>query len=299
MKRYGVVAVILLILIIMAAGPLASTGSTEGIWAIPVEAIPGPTGHRYLPVDDSMVWHDAVSYCTTLNGHLVTIDSMEENEFVYNLLPYSWLGATDEAAEGNWEWVTGEPWAFNPWAPGEPNNCCPPDICGGTECTPEHYLTFWGHQHGSDWNDVPGFNHKPFVCEWNGVPVDIKPASCPNPLNYKSRGVLPVAILGTAEIDVTQIDPASVRLEGVAPLRWATEDVATPFYPYAGKEDCHLDCNTAGEDGCLDLTLKFDTQEVVDAIAPVSRRECRVLHLTASHIDGESVAGEDVVLILK
>jgi len=34
------------------------------------------------------------------------------------------------------------------------------------------------------------------------VPVDIKPTSCPNPLNVKSRGVLPVAILGTADFDV-------------------------------------------------------------------------------------------------
>lgn len=43
------------------------------------------------------------------------------------------------------------------------------------------------------------------------VPIDIKPQSCPNPINVKSRGVLPVAILGTAEFDVTTIDPASIR----------------------------------------------------------------------------------------
>ena len=53
------------------------------------------------------------------------------------------------------------------------------------------------------------------------VAVDIKPGSCPNPLNVKSKGVLPVAVLGTEEFDATQMDPASVRLEGVPPLRWA------------------------------------------------------------------------------
>ena len=61
------------------------------------------------------------------------------------------------------------------------------------------------------------------------VPVDIKPTSCPNPLNVKSKGVLPVAILGTVDFDVSDIDPATVLLEGVPPLRWALEDVATPL----------------------------------------------------------------------
>ena len=131
------------------------------------------------------------------------------------------------------------------------------------------------------------------------VPVDIKPTSCPNPLNIKSKGVLPVAILGTDEIDVTQVDPGSVLLEGVSPLRWDLEDVATPFYPFTDKEDCFLDCTDEGPDGYLDLTLKFDTQEVAAAIGPVTDQECLVLHLTANRLDGQAIVGEDVVVILK
>jgi hypothetical protein len=60
------------------------------------------------------------------------------------------------------------------------------------------------------------------------VIVDIKPGSCPNPLNVKSSGVLPVAILGTRDYDITTIDPTSIRLAGVEPLRSSYEDVATP-----------------------------------------------------------------------
>ena len=41
------------------------------------------------------------------------------------------------------------------------------------------------------------------------VPVDIKPGSCPNPLNVKSRGILPAAILGSADFDIEQIDTAT------------------------------------------------------------------------------------------
>ena len=102
-------------------------------------------------------------------------------------------------------------------------------------------------------------------CEVCVIPVDIdvKPGSCPNPLNLKSKGVLPVAVLGTAEFDVTTIDPGTILLiregcEGVAaPIRWSYEDVATPFTG----ELC--DCHDLNGDGYIDLTLKFDTQELV------------------------------------
>ncbi|GAI36006.1 unnamed protein product, partial [marine sediment metagenome] len=51
------------------------------------------------------------------------------------------------------------------------------------------------------------------------VEVDIKPGSCPNPLNLKSEGVLSVAILGSEDFDVTTIDPGSIFLEGVPTIR--------------------------------------------------------------------------------
>jgi len=131
-------------------------------------------------------------------------------------------------------------------------------------------------------------------------PIDIKPQSCPNPLNVKKKGVLPVAILGTEDIDVTQIDPATIELEGVAPLRWDWEDVATPFEPFLGKEDCMEDCTTDGPDGWLDLTLKFDAQEVVAALGAVEDGECWVLTLTGNLLGGTPIEfGEDVIIIIK
>jgi hypothetical protein len=123
------------------------------------------------------------------------------------------------------------------------------------------------------------------------VYVDINPTSCSNPLNLNSKGVLPVAILGTADFDVTQIDPATVLLHGVAPLRWALEDVAASSF------DC-----TEGPDGYLDLTLKFNTQEVVDALCAanvVNDGERWVLPLMGELEDGTAIMGGDAVFILK
>jgi hypothetical protein len=134
------------------------------------------------------------------------------------------------------------------------------------------------------------------------LPIDIKPGSCPNPLNVKSKGVVPVAILGTEDFDVYQIDPASVRLEGAAPLRSALEDVATPLEPFTGKADCFEDCFVEGPDGYTDLTLKFKTQEVVDALGDVYDGDCLPLFLSGNlkaEFGGTPFEGEDVVLIIK
>jgi hypothetical protein len=133
------------------------------------------------------------------------------------------------------------------------------------------------------------------------VPVDIKPQSCRNSLNVRKNGVLPIAILGTAEFDATQVDPASVELVGVAPLRWALEDVATPYEPYVGKQDA-FDCTTAGADGFTDLILKFKAQEVVAALGEVADGDVLVLPLTGTlkeEFGGQAFYGEDVVVILK
>jgi len=131
------------------------------------------------------------------------------------------------------------------------------------------------------------------------VSLDIKPRSCPNPLNTKSREVIPAAILGSEYFDVSEVDVSTVQLEGVEPLRWSQKDVATPFQPMVGKVDCREDCNNLGPDGLMDLTLKFDTQEVVDALGEVEDRECLTLQLTGNLLDGTAIAGEDVLVILK
>jgi len=131
------------------------------------------------------------------------------------------------------------------------------------------------------------------------VAIDVQPQSCPNPFNVGRRGTLPVAIVGTADLDVTTIDISTVLLEGVAPTRWSFEDVATPYEPYTGKTE-RLDCTTAGADGTLDLVLHFDGPSVAAAIAPVADGDVVALLLTGEVVIGGvgyDFVGEDVVWI--
>jgi len=130
------------------------------------------------------------------------------------------------------------------------------------------------------------------------VPVDIKPGGCPNPINLVSKGVLPVAILGTKDVDVKNIDPKTVTLQGLRPLRWSLEDVASPYEPFVGKTDPYQ-CNTLGPDGYPDLVFKFDTQEVASALGDVNTGQTVILELHGQLRDRTEIKGEDSVIIIR
>lgn len=131
------------------------------------------------------------------------------------------------------------------------------------------------------------------ACGEEPVALDIKPESCPNPLNVgRAGGVLPVALLGSAGFDVDDVDVGSLLLEGVAPIRWDVEDEATPF----DGELCG--CTEDGADGFADLTLKFDKNDIVAALGPAGDGDEVVLTLTGHLLDGTPIAASDCVRII-
>ena len=74
------------------------------------------------------------------------------------------------------------------------------------------------------------------------VMIDVKPGSATNPINVRSNGVVPVAVLSTADFDATSVDVTSLRFgPGGAPESHARGHV----------EDVNVD-------GRADLLLHFD-----------------------------------------
>ncbi len=136
--------------------------------------------------------------------------------------------------------------------------------------------------------------------------VDIKPGSCPNPVNPRSNGVVPMAIVGTDLFDVTRVDIDTLilrRADGVGgfvtPLRGPpgpgikTQDVATPFVG----ELCS--CHDAEEDGIDDVSLKFSTPELAEALELIGlpRGTSVMLTVSGSLLDGTAFEASDCVVI--
>jgi hypothetical protein len=98
----------------------------------------------------------------------------------------------------------------------------------------------------------------------------------PKELNVKQKGVLPVVVHSSGDVDVTTVNPESLLLEGVVPLRW--------------------------DMGRSNLILKFSARDIVAAIGEVNDGEVVVLQLTGNlneDAGGDAIIGEDTVIILK
>src|SRR5262249_28100160 len=73
-------------------------------------------GHTYYSILTNLTWDQAEAQAQLMGGHLVTVGSQAENDFVRDFLlaqsgSYrgAWLGMTDADNEGAWHWVSGEP----------------------------------------------------------------------------------------------------------------------------------------------------------------------------------------------
>ncbi|MCH9031709.1 MAG: T9SS type A sorting domain-containing protein, partial [candidate division Zixibacteria bacterium] len=127
--------------------------------------------------------------------------------------------------------------------------------------------------------------------------LDIKPGSCPNPFNIRGReahgnAVLPVALLGTTDFDVRDVDVSTLALEGVGPVRHGFDDVSAP-------PEFTIECGCVEDsvDGHEDLTLKFLRSEVIAALGDLSGVSQLRLTLTGKLNDGSEFSASDCIVI--
>uniref|UniRef100_A0A914C393 C-type lectin domain-containing protein n=1 Tax=Acrobeloides nanus TaxID=290746 RepID=A0A914C393_9BILA len=80
-------------------------------------------GKEYIYVDEPESWYDAEANCQRWRGHLVSINSESENNFIKQLHSwYVWIGLNDIAKEDRFEWVDSGKITFQLWKTGQPDN---------------------------------------------------------------------------------------------------------------------------------------------------------------------------------
>lgn len=122
-------------------------------------------GHIYGLYDYEMSWTFARDLCTNMGGHLVTVTSKEESDFIESLIDFGakdnyWLGATSINNDNNeYEWITGEEFIFDNWYADEPSS-------SGERAEKEQFAQI-RKSNSKKWNDVNNINktNKGFILE--------------------------------------------------------------------------------------------------------------------------------------
>ena len=200
-------------LLMVCAGIL---GVAQAGWAAPVQWTGNGHWYEVFVVPEPISWPDAQAAAEDMGGYLATLTSAEENQFVFDLVCAAgawthpaefaegpWLGASDAAEEGVWQWVTGEPWNDEtaPWFRADlPDNWS--DISRGFT-DGEDYLCFWNSgAPAATWNDAshPQSSIYGYVVEYELAEDDVEPptissvAASPSVLWPANHKMVPVTI---------------------------------------------------------------------------------------------------------
>jgi hypothetical protein len=160
-----------------------STGAEQGAFAFDVTSSINGADTYYNPVTNSyyqyfanknIQWAPAraAAKTKTLNGatgYLVNITTDQENEFVKSYVAQNdiWIGASDEAVEGEWRWMDGPEAGIQFWQGNTPAN-------GGYVTGPFNYAA-WAvnqpdnSQGAEDWGST---NFRGTRGAWNDLPLN-------------------------------------------------------------------------------------------------------------------------------
>jgi CD209 antigen len=119
-------------------------------------------GRAYLLCREGRPWAGAQDFCESVGYTLVSVDDAGEDGFIYGEmrargLGDTWIGLSDQAAEGQWVWTDGNAPVYAHWDQGEPND----GGRNGEDCA----LIMTAENRTSEWDDRPCEGARPFVCE--------------------------------------------------------------------------------------------------------------------------------------
>jgi hypothetical protein len=125
----------------------------------------GGNGHWYRLSTGTATWDAARTQALSVGGHLVTISSAAENQFVHSRVvangtsfgPFAWLGAVSAQGQcanpAGYLWATGQAFSYYNWAAGFP--------VGGTACAASYSPNYAGQ-----WVNRARTETAKYVIEW-------------------------------------------------------------------------------------------------------------------------------------
>ena len=209
-------------------------------------------GHYYVMYDDSISWSQAKTKCEELGGHLVTINSAEEQNYLITLTNLSikknmWIGAYPE--NGFFHWITGEAFDYTNWASGEPNNVFNMQNAAMMYTKKASFPAgTWNdeNENGRNWSgyEISNFG---YICEW-------EPAN--NISDRKS------SVLSNNRITVYQDNNGKYKASEDAKIEYNGKEYQTNSYGVANLPNIDSGSITVSKNGYITRTLTAEQLEI-------------------------------------
>ena len=131
-------------------GATTETAECPDGWATYTDA--GSVTKCFKYFSDEQYATNAEESCRALGGHLASIHSIEEHNFIVQMVSADdfWVGGVDFNHNGAWGWTDGSNFDFSHWNPGQPG--------GG-----EYYLIIAGPL--LDWRDWDNEHYRTYICQ--------------------------------------------------------------------------------------------------------------------------------------
>ena len=211
--------------------------------------------HSFAVLSGSDSWEAAEEYCESIGGHLVVINSVLENNAVWEYakdLDYDhiYIGLSDTETEGTWKWVTGDDLTFSNWSEGQPD----------TNTQEENYAAFNMTTNDGTWEDISYIPSGDgiltgFVCEWeyeiNASGTNVTPTENTSVETTPLESVTETT--QTTDLSIVYSAYCEILSEYETDMRIAENDNWIPLNP------CALD--DINGDGIPELMIFYDSDE--------------------------------------
>jgi hypothetical protein len=200
--------------------------------------------------DDAGVGSDDAA--VTVNNVAPTVEA-GPNATVDSGQTYNFNGMFSDPGilDAPWAWVI--EWGFGPNTTGSTNDQSSAVAASRQVCVAGAYTV---HLAVTDKDAGSGADELTLTVPFVQVGLDIMPGTAKNPLSLKANGTLTVAVLGSAQINLTTANPSTFFLG---------DEIGTDI-PVSRKKDGRYDAQLqdVNNDGFMDLRLQFSQRDLVD-----------------------------------